>query len=262
MTTNHLNMPKHVAIIMDGSGRWAKARNKSRKSGHNAGALAVRRTIEYAATHNIASLSLYAFSKENWKRPKEEVEHLMKLFLRVLKNNKKFLLNLNVRFTPIGDIDVFSDELKLHLQKLIDDTKQNTGLRLNIAVNYSGRWDIYNASSKVCTLALDELQTYLQANPALTALQISQKLELLKQKYRNEEFFTSLLEQNLTVADQDPIDLIIRTSNEQRISNFFLWQAAYSEFVFLEQYWPDFGPELFAKAIDLFSQRVRRFGGV
>ncbi|RIY33072.1 di-trans,poly-cis-decaprenylcistransferase [Psittacicella melopsittaci] len=257
MQNNNANLPQHVAIIMDGSRRWAKEKNKSQKSGHNAGALAVRRTIEHASNLGIKSLSLYAFSKENWKRPKEEVEHLMKLFLRVLVNNQKFLKKNNIKFTPIGDIKVFSPELQKKLQAMVEESASNTGLNLNVALNYSGRWDITNATAKVLSLALDELKNYLD-DPQVMA----SKIEELKTKYSDEMFLTNLIEENLTVTEQDPIDLIIRTSNEQRISNFFLWQAAYSEFVFLEEYWPEFNAELFDRALNIFSKRVRRFGGV
>ncbi|RIY34679.1 polyprenyl diphosphate synthase [Psittacicella gerlachiana] len=257
MHVENSNLPKHIAIIMDGSRRWAKENNKSRKSGHNAGALAVRKTIEHAVERGIKSLSLYAFSKENWKRPKEEVEHLMKLFIRVLKNNQKFLIKNNIKFTPIGDLAGFSLDMQHKLHDLVEKTKENTGLKLNIAINYSGRWDLTNATAKVVSNALDELKESLDSTQDLLT-----KIEELKRRYAQEGFLVNLIEENLSVTDQDPIDLVIRTSNEQRISNFFLWQAAYSEFVFLEEYWPEFDAKVFDRAIDIFSKRVRRFGGV
>lgn len=258
-----INIPRHVAIIMDGSGRWAKERKKSRKSGHNAGALAVKRTIEFAAQSGIKSLSLYAFSKENWRRPQEEIEHLMRLFLRVLKNNKRFLNQHNVRFNPIGDLNVFSSELQSNINKLVLDTAANSGLILNIAVNYSGQWDITQAASKIIGCAFAELKdSLISDSQVLNQDKFLAKLSELTAKYQQEDLLTSLMNQQVTVSEQDPIDLIIRTSNEQRLSNFFLWQAAYSEFVFVEEYWPDFDAILFTKAIEAFSKRQRRFGGL
>ncbi|RIY33423.1 di-trans,poly-cis-decaprenylcistransferase [Psittacicella hinzii] len=257
MQVNTDNLPKHVAIIMDGSRRWAKERNKSRHSGHNAGAIAVRKTIEHAVKLGLTSLSLYAFSKENWKRPQEEIDHLMKLFLRVLKGNEKFLLKNNIKLNPIGDVKEFSHDLQLKLDSMVKATSKCTGLTLNIALNYSGRWDIINSTQNIVNKLLDDLTKSLDNKKELL-----DKITQYRSDFNQEEFLQKIIEENLTVSDQPPIDLIIRTSNEQRISNFFLWQAAYSEFVFLEEYWPDFNGQVFDRAIEIYSKRVRRFGGV
>lgn len=267
MDNSQIIMPKHVAIIMDGNRRWAKQRGKSRVSGHNAGALAVRKSIEFAAKSNLESLSLYAFSKENWRRPPEEVNQLMKIFTRVLKTNKSFLNKNNVRLKIIGDIKEFSQQMQKDIDNLERETQNNTGLILNVAINYSGQWDITNATQQVVKTTLSDLkQTLLskysnQDSITLTKDNLEQLFNQFEKRYTFEQV-QQLLEVNLTVTDQAPIDLIIRTSNEQRLSNFFLWQAAYSEFVFLEQYWPDFNQELFAHTIELFNKRQRRFGGL
>lgn len=233
-TTSHI--PQHVAIIMDGNGRWAKARNKSRSAGHNAGAIAVQKTIESARQQQIKSLSLYAFSKENWRRPAQEVKHLMRLLTRVILNQKKFLMQHQVRLNPIGDLDGLEPDLVAKLRELTAATAHFTGMTLNVALNYSGQWDIANATSKL-----------MQAYPGqqLTPEQV-----------------TELLPQYLACAGQPEIDLVIRTSGEQRISNFFLWQVAYSEFVFIPEHWPDFDQEIFARCLQEFRGRKRRFGGL
>lgn len=258
----NLQIPQHVAIIMDGSGRWAKLHNKSRRSGHNAGALAVKRVITFAAKHHLTSLSLYAFSKENWKRPETEIQHLMQLFTRVLKTHRKFLMQYNVQLRAIGDISAFDNKIVKSLTELVEQTSNNTGLILNIALNYSGRWDITQACSHIMQHQQQQLaQELLALGDQPTQQQIQQLLAQTKQ-LTNLEQLQPAIEQALTVTDQPPIDLIIRTSNEQRLSNFFLWQAAYSELVFLPEYWPEFNDELFIKAIKIYNSRNRRFGGL
>src|SRR5690554_5835378 len=238
MTTKEVStirMPRHVAIIMDGNGRWAQLRGKRRTAGHKAGAEAVRRAVEFARKKGIESLTLFAFSSENWKRPEQEVTVLMELFLTVLKREVKKLHKYNVRLRIIGDKSAFSSRLQKQMQEAETLTAGNTALNLNIAANYGGRWDITQATRKVAEqVAAGQLE--------VAAI--------------NEQ----LLADQLELADQPVPDLLIRTGGEHRISNFLLWQLAYAEFYFSQVLWPDFDDREFAAAIADFSCRERRFG--
>lgn len=224
-------LPKHVAIIMDGNGRWAKERGKIRLNGHRAGIKAVRDAIKVASIKGIERLTLFAFSSENWKRPNEEVSGLMELFAWAMSNEVKSLHENNVKLCVLGD----KTRLSKHLQGLINDacnlTKNNTGLILNIAVNYGGRWDIVQAVRKI-----------IENNAEIKPSEI------------NEELITSHL------SDSHDVDLLIRTGGEERISNFLLWQLAYSEIYVTDTLWPDFNQAEFEKAIAWFGGRERRFG--
>lgn len=229
------NLPQHVAIIMDGNGRWAQQQGKPRVWGHKKGVEAVRRSVSLCRELGIPSLTLFAFSSENWRRPEEEVSTLMQLFLMVLQTEVKTLHKHNVRLKVVGDLSAFSDKLKANIAKAEQLTANNTALTLNIAANYGGRWDI--------THAAQALARQVQAG-ALAPEQITE----------------TLLAQHIQMHDQPELDLLIRTGGDLRISNFLLWQAAYAEFWFTDTLWPDFDQQVFADAIAAFVNRERRFG--
>lgn len=229
-------MPRHVAIIMDGNGRWAKQQGKMRVFGHQNGIKAVRSAVNFAAKYGIEVLTLYAFSSENWRRPQEEVSVLMTLFMKALDSEVKKLHKNNIRLKVIGDKSQFSDVLQQRIREAEVLTAQNSGLILNIAANYGGYWDITQATQKVALkVKLGEL--------AVTDI--------------TPEYFQTLL----VTEDQPQVDLLIRTSGEQRISNFLLWQIAYAELFFSPVLWPDFNEQSFSEAIIAYQQRDRRFGG-
>ncbi|MCW8864098.1 MAG: isoprenyl transferase [Colwellia sp.] len=229
------NIPKHVAIIMDGNGRWAQAQGKSRVTGHKAGVDSVRAVVKGARKSGVEALTLFAFSSENWQRPEQEVSVLMDLFMYVLTKEVKRLHKNNIRFQVIGDLSRFSEKLQKSIAKSEQLTSENTGLVLSIAANYGGRWDIANAAKTLANqvknneLALDDV---------------------------NE----NSLHEHTCLAQLPPLDLLIRTGGDFRISNFLLWQAAYAEFYFTEVLWPDFNESEFEQAINTFDQRERRFG--
>ncbi len=229
------NIPRHVAIIMDGNGRWAKQKGKMRVFGHTNGVAAVRKSVAYAREIGVQSLTLYAFSSENWKRPETEVSSLMSLFMQALEREAKKLHKNNIRLKIIGDVSAFSEKLQEKIRNVEKLTENNNALILNIAANYGGCWDIVQASQK------------LAEKVKLGQLQPDQIDEALFQSY-------------LSTEQQVPVDLLIRTSGEQRISNFLLWQCAYAEFYFTDILWPDFDKVAFNQAIFVYQQRNRRFG--
>lgn len=230
------NLPKHVAIIMDGNGRWAKQQGKLRVFGHQNGVKAVRSAVNFAARHQIQVLTLYAFSSENWNRPEAEVSALMTLFMKALNSEVKKLHKNNIRLQIIGDKSRFSASLQQQIADSEALTANNTGLTLNIAANYGGYWDIVNASQKLAN-----------------AVKLGQ--------IGVEEITAERFQQALATGDQPQVDLLIRTSGEQRISNFLLWQIAYAELFFSPVLWPDFNETHFSEAILAYQQRDRRFGG-
>ncbi len=227
--------PQHIAIIMDGNGRWAQAQGKGRVSGHKAGVGSVRAVVKGARKAGIKVLTLFAFSSENWQRPEKEISVLMDLFMFVLTKEVKRLHKNNIRFQVIGDLNRFSDTLQKSITKSEQLTENNTGLVLSIAANYGGRWDITNAAKK--------LASQVQTNE-ITLDDINE----------------DSLHKHTCLAQLPPLDLLIRTGGDYRISNFLLWQAAYAEFYFTDVLWPDFNESEFAQAIDVFDQRERRFG--
>lgn len=229
------NMPRHVAIIMDGNGRWAKQKGKLRIFGHQNGVKAVRSAVSFAAKHQIKVLTLYAFSSENWSRPETEVSALMSLFMRALDSEVKKLHKNNIRLNIIGDKSAFSENLQKRIAESEKLTENNTGLILNIAANYGGYWDIVQAAQKVAAQVKENQLTIEQITP-------------------------ELFQQQLSTGNQPEVDLLIRTSGEQRISNFLLWQIAYAELFFTPVLWPDFDDETFSQAILSYQQRERRFG--
>ena len=225
-------MPQHVAIIMDGNGRWAKQRMLPRAMGHRAGAKAVRRAIEFCAKHHIPNLTLFALSVENRQnRSEKELQFLLGLFLESLRRHMVELHKNNIRIQIVGDRALLTPLLRQYVEHAELLTRDNTGLRLMIALDYSGRWDIVQATQRLVASGI--------APHDIT-----------------EELFA----QYLCFADVPEPDLLIRTSGEQRISNFMLWQCAYTEFYFTDAYWPDFDERLFQQALDTFHLRERRFG--
>ena len=228
-------LPSHVAIIMDGNGRWARQRGLDRIFGHQQGVNAVREIIETAAELGIRFLTLYAFSNENWRRPDEEVTALMGIMVQSLSNETDTLLKNNIRLKAIGDMERLSNDVRERLLETIELTSVSTGLNLIIAMSYSSRWEIAMAARKISTDVKEGI-----LNP----------LTITEENF--ERYLT-------TVGIPDP-ELMIRTSGELRISNFLLWQAAYAEFYFTDTLWPDFGKDDFYNAIIDFQKRERRFG--
>ncbi|EOR27497.1 Ditrans,polycis-undecaprenyl-diphosphate synthase ((2E,6E)-farnesyl-diphosphate specific) [bioreactor metagenome] len=231
------NIPKHIAIIMDGNGRWAKQRNLPRTMGHKAGVETIRKVIKESNKLGIKYLTLYAFSTENWKRPNDEVSALMKLLVEYLKNELEELNKNQVVINILGDIDKLPSDAQREIKKAIVTTKDNIGISLNIAFNYGGRDEILRAVN----LVLEEV-----------------KKGNINEDSISEDIFEKYL---YTYNIPDP-DLIIRPSGEQRISNFLLWQCAYSEFWYSNVCWPDFKEEHLHKAIYDYQHRDRRYGGV
>lgn len=231
------NTPRHVAIIMDGNGRWAQARGKPRHAGHRAGVETVRRVIEVCGQQGVKVLTLFAFSSENWQRPETEVKMLMELFFTALNREIRRMRKRNIRLRIIGDISAFSDKLQQLIQEGEQSTAANDGLLLQIAANYGGRWDITQAARQLAQLV------------QLGAL-------------RPEEIDETRLAQCLSFSDVADPDLFIRTGGEKRLSNFMLWQCAYTELYFTEVLWPDFSEQDMLLAIEDFNGRQRRFGRV
>ncbi|ASS57516.1 isoprenyl transferase [Rhizobium beringeri] len=232
-----VTVPEHVAIIMDGNGRWAKQRGLPRTMGHRKGVEAVRETVRAAGAAGIKYLTLFAFSSENWRRPEAEVSDLLGLLKAFIRRDLAELHRQNVRIKVIGDRHSLRSDILGLLLEAEETTKDNTSLTLVIAFNYGSRDEIARA---VVSLARDVEAGRLRAQDITPAL-INARLD--------------------TAGIPDP-DLIIRTSGEERLSNFLLWQAAYSEFIFLPEYWPDFSPEIFRSALETFASRDRRFGGL
>ncbi|MFN4097500.1 MAG: isoprenyl transferase [Sphingomonas sp.] len=230
-------VPRHVAIIMDGNGRWAKARRLPRIAGHKQGVEAVRRVSKAAREQGIEVLTLYAFSSENWRRPEEEVRDLMGLLRHFLKNELKDLVAENVRLRVIGDYHALSGDLVAMIDEAIARTSVNTGATLVIALNYGAQAEIVAAARRLASAA---------------------KAGEVAPEAIDEAMFSDAL----TTHDLPPLDLLIRTSGEQRLSNFLLWQAAYAELLFVETLWPDFDGAALADAIAQFGRRQRRFGGL
>lgn len=228
-------LPTHIALIMDGNGRWAKARGKARMFGHKAGVDALRKTVLAAARLEIQVLTLFAFSSENWRRPATEVSLLMELFVSVLGREVKRLHKHGVKFNVIGDVSRFSHSLQEKIASAQLLTANNTGLVLNIAANYGGQWDIFQAVQKIAI----EVERGEKVASEITEMDIAA---------------------NLLTAPLPDVDLLIRTSGERRISNFMLWQVAYAELYFTDQFWPDFNEDSLREAVAWYISRERRFG--
>lgn len=229
------NLPKHIAIIMDGNGRWATQRNKYRTSGHKAGVKAVRSTIRQASKSDVQWLTLFAFSSENWSRPQKEVSMLMELFTRALKKEVPELHENGVRLNFIGDLTKFSNGLQKRIKQVAELTADNNKMVVTIAVNYGGRWDIVQASRKIAE-------------------------DVKNGKVNSEEVSEEVFSGYLSMSQLPNPDLLVRTGGEQRISNFLLWQLAYTELYFTPVLWPDFDENCLAAAMKTYQQRERRFG--
>ena len=230
-------LPKHVAVIMDGNGRWAKQQGKARIEGHRAGVQSVRAVVESAVEMGLQALTLYAFSSENWRRPVMEIKALMKLLVEYLKREIEELNANNIRLTTIGRTGELSENVQKNLQKAIGATRNNTGLTLNLALNYGGQNEILDA---VKAIVHDVQEKRLSA----------------------EELTTEVFAQYLYTGDLPELDFMIRTSGEMRVSNFLLWQLAYAEFYVTPVLWPDFRKPHFYQAILDFQHRARRFGDI
>lgn len=237
MTKEWESLPVHVGIIMDGNGRWAKGKNKPRLYGHKAGVETIRNIVKLASQWGIQVLTLYAFSTENWKRPKAEVNGLMKLFGAYLKKEVQELDKNGVRLRIIGRRAALAPELVKLIEQAEEKTKDNKGLTLNVAVNYGGRLEV-----------LDAVQA------------IAQKVK--QGELEPEDIDENLFQESLYTGTLPDPDLIIRTSGELRLSNFLIWQCAYSELWFTPVLWPDFDESAFREALDEFARRKRRFGGI
>ena len=229
-------LPRHVAIIMDGNGRWAKKRLLPRVAGHNAGMKSMQEIVRRASDLGIEHLTVYAFSTENWKRTSEEVSGIFGLLVKYVASELAEICEKNVKICVLGDYEALPEAARNSMQKALDDTKDNTGMQINIALNYGSRAEILRAANRIV------------AEHGATV-----------------EFTEELLSRYLYTGDEngnipDP-DLIIRTSGEERLSNFLLWQCAYSEFAFTDTLWPDFSPEEFQQIVESFGTRERRFGG-
>lgn len=230
---NKLKLPKHVAIVMDGNGRWAKKKHRPRLYGHKQGAIHARDFVQMFAGYSIPYLTLYVFSTENWSRPRAEVDGIMRLFKENFDEAVKIARSLNIRIRHLGRLDRLSPELQQKATEAINLTRDNTGVTVSIAFNYGGRTEIVDAVQKI-------VRNKIAAGSI------------------NEDIFS----QHLYTADMPDPDLIIRTSDEMRLSNFLIWQAAYAELYFTPVLWPDFGKAEFEKALLAYSNRQRRFGGL
>ena len=228
-------MPRHVAIIMDGNGRWASVRGLLRSAGHTAGVKTLKNILKTAVNLKLEALTVYAFSTENWKRPPGEVDFLMHLFSDYLEREKLEMHENNVRIKFLGRTEDFSPALQKLIQESVDLMKNNTGVKFNVAADYGGQDEIIRTTQK--------LARRVQSG-----------------KLSPEEISAQIFENELDTAGQPPVDLMIRTSGELRVSNFLLWQAAYAEFWFTETTWPEFTPEEFIDALVDFGKRNRRFG--
>lgn len=229
------NIPNHVAIIMDGNGRWAKLRGKSRLFGHKNGIKSVQKIVEYATKTGINNLTLYAFSTENWNRPRKEIETLMGILIDTLKKEINKMIENNVQFKCIGDISQLPSKVTKELQETIKKTSKNNGLVLTLALNYGFKKELIYAIKK---------------------LAVKVKKNLINVENIDEKIFNN----HLHSGQLPSVDLLIRTSGEQRISNFLLWQVSYAELYFSEVFWPEFDENHFEKAIKCYKKRERRFG--
>jgi undecaprenyl diphosphate synthase len=227
------DIPAHVAIVMDGNGRWAKRRRRPRSFGHQAGVKALRNTVKYCGRLGVAELTVFAFSSENWNRPQQEVSRLMELFMRALDKETRELHENGVRLRFIGDLGAFAPELQEKIRQAEQLTRDNDRMMLNVAVSYGGRWDIVQATRRIAQKAVDGHIQPEQIDDTLFATHLS--------------------------LGSDP-DLFIRTGGEMRISNFLLWHSAYTELYFSPALWPDFGPQEMDEAIVAYRSRERRFG--
>ena len=232
----NITVPQHVGIIMDGNGRWAKKRLLPRNMGHKQGAAVFKKTINWCRELGIKCATFYAFSTENWKRPADEVEGIMNLLRQYIKDIRAAAKE-NIRIMIIGDISRFADDIREELIDIQNDSKDNDGFITAIALNYGGRAEIVKAVKELSELA---------SNGLISSADISEEM----------------IEQHLYTNEMPPLDLVIRPSGEQRLSNFLIWQAAYAEFVFMDVLWPDFSKKDLEYAVEQYASRNRRYGGI
>ncbi len=232
----NLGVPVHLAVTMDGNRRWAKARGRPRPEGHREGIKALRRLVEYCLRYGVPYLTVFSFSSENWRRDKSEIEFIFKLMRAFVDSDLEKLKSNNIRIRILGERKELDSGLQKIIARVETETKENTGLNLNVAFNYGGKAEIAAAARRIVQFVLEGR---------------------IKPEEIDEELFSRML---LTGGMPDP-DLMLRTGGENRISNFLIWQSAYSELVFLDEYWPDFDESLFLKTLEIFSGRQRRFGG-
>ena len=235
MEIDHKNIPKHIAVIMDGNGRWAKKKGKNRLFGHQNGVKALKKLIEESARLNISYLTLFAFSTENWKRPKKEISTIMRLIVLVLKKELKTVMDNKIKLETIGDLEKLPENVKSNLIKTVNKTKNNNKLTLTVAINYGGKEDISNAFK----LLLEKVKNNIISPKKIDEL---------------------IINNHLYTRNLPDVDLLIRTSGEQRISNFLLWKIAYAELYFSNVLWPDFNEKCLHDAIISYQNRERRFG--
>lgn len=232
----NFTVPKHIGIIMDGNGRWAKKHGFPRNIGHKQGAAVFKKTINWARELGISCVTFYAFSTENWRRPKSEVDGIIALLRQYIKDIRAAARE-NIRIIILGDYSAFGEDITAELKDIEESSKENTGFIAAIALNYGGRAEIVRAAEKLAEKC---------CNGAITPAEITE----------------DMLERELYTAEMPPLDLVIRPSGEQRLSNFMIWQAAYAEFIFMDVLWPDFNKSHLEAAIAEYSGRNRRFGGV
>lgn len=230
-------IPRHVAFIMDGNGRWAKKRGLSRTKGHEEGAKRIEKLAITAKDLGIKVITLFAFSTENWKRPKEEVDFIFSLLEKFLKEGKESFKENGVRLHFIGDIEAMDDKFKTLMKQAMEETKSNEGIVLNLAINYGGRSELVSAVKQICQGCAEG-------------------------KYKVEEIDEQVIENHLMTKEFPAVDLMVRTSGEIRLSNFLLWQLAYSELIFTEVFWPDFDEKELKNVLIEYQSRDRRFGGL
>ena len=235
MEIDNKNIPKHIAVIMDGNGRWAKKKGKNRLFGHQNGVKALKKLIEESARLNISYLTLFAFSTENWKRPKKEISTIMRLIVLVLKKELKTVMDNKIKLETIGDLEKLPENVKSNLIKTVNKTKNNNKLTLTVAINYGGKEDISNAFK----LLLEKVKNNIISPKKIDEL---------------------IINNHLYTRNLPDVDLLIRTSGEQRISNFLLWKIAYAELYFSNVLWPDFNEKCLHDAIISYQNRERRFG--
>tara|TARA_Y200000002_G_scaffold248659_1_gene205952 strand:- start:2187 stop:2915 length:729 start_codon:yes stop_codon:yes gene_type:complete len=235
MEIDNKNIPKHIAVIMDGNGRWAKKKGENRLFGHQNGVKALKKLIEESARLNISYLTLFAFSTENWKRPKKEISTIMRLIVLVLKKELKTMMDNKIKLETIGDLEKLPENVKSNLIKTVNKTKNNNKLTLTVAINYGGKEDISNAFK----LLLEKVKNNIISPKKIDEL---------------------IINNHLYTRNLPDVDLLIRTSGEQRISNFLLWKIAYAELYFSNVLWPDFNEKCLHDAIISYQNRERRFG--
>jgi len=232
-----LKIPTHLAVTMDGNGRWAKLKGKKRNFGHRAGTDALRKLVELSINYEIKYLTVFSFSSENWSRPKDEVNFILRLMRHYVTSDLDKLVKNNVKIRIIGERNGLDKPILDLINMAQDKTKNNTGLQLIIAFNYGGKAEITHAVRKIAQKVLDE-----EISP--------------------DEIDENTIANHLYLSDMPDPDIVLRTSGEHRFSNFLLWQSAYAELVFIDDYWPDFNEEIFVKMLKNYSQRERRFGGI